>query len=488
MPDRPNIIQIVVDDMGVGDLSAFNRHRSQTYRLDALMQEGVCCAQQYSSSCVCMPARATLLTGRYPQRVGTCDHPHHRPHEYMDPEAPTIAELLSSAGYATGALGKWHTGTGPCHPARRGFGETLTFQASMMDYWDWTLDVDGVHPKRADGRYLTDVLTDEAERFICRHRRGPFFLHLAYNAPHTPYQAVEEEVEIFRKAGLFNESVCRLYAMLRRVDEGIERICACLDRLGLAENTLVWFTSDNGAVQNEHMRRPNCNMRGGKCTVWEGGIRVPSIVRWPAAGLAGGRTCDELIHFADWMPTLLAAAGAPLPPDADVDGSDVLPSLQGQRPASQPMRFWQWTHYGVQPMHNAAVREGKWKLVSPACGGYVINCLGRDLFGLDLQMLCNVADPAESMVDLPPGFADHAAYRGFLLQAARAPKPDVPEYPPGEAELFDLDADPGETTDLAERHPDVADRLKRELERWFERIAPEVAKHGRADPYGVLVE
>ncbi|MFP4580046.1 MAG: sulfatase-like hydrolase/transferase, partial [Candidatus Sumerlaeia bacterium] len=481
--NAPNIIQIVVDDMGVGDMSAFNKHRSQTYRLDALMEEGVSCAQQYSSSCVCMPARATLMTGRYPQRVGTCDHPHHRPFEYHDPEALTIAEHLASAGYRTAAIGKWHIGTGPCHPARRGFHETVTFQGSMMDYWNWNLEINGVYQKRPDGRYLTDVLTDEALSFICRNRKQPFFLHLAYNAPHTPYQAHESDVKVFRDAGLFNESVCTLYAMLRSVDRGVEQILECLDKLGLRENTLVWFTSDNGAVQNERMRRSNCNMRGGKCTVWEGGIRVPSIVHWPAGGLAGGRVCDDLVHFADWMPTLCNAAGAPLPDDADVDGADIMEALRGNSRYESPVRFWQWTHYGVQPMHNAAVRDGKYKLVSPACGGFVINTVGRDLFGLDLQMLCNVDDVEKSGVDLPSGFKNHREYRDYLLEGAQAPKPDVPFYDPLPAQLFDLEQDPGETKDLSEAKPDVTRKLKRELENWFERIMPEAERHAQANPY-----
>ena len=481
MLSRPNIIQIVVDDMGVGDLSCYNRHRSQTYRLDALLSEGVGCAQQYSSSPVCMPARASLLTGRYPQRVGCIDLPQHRPHCFVDPDVPCIAEHLTAAGYQTAAIGKWHTGTGRAHPARRGFQETLTFQGGMMDYWRWNLDVDGVYHKYADGRYLTDVFSDAACDFVVRHRDQPFFLHLAYNAPHTPYQAPEADIELFRKGGLFNESVCILYAMLRRVDAGIEQLLDCLRRLGLEENTLIWFTSDNGAVQDQRMQRFNCSMRGGKCSVWEGGIRVPSIVRWPAGGLSGGRCCDELVHFTDLMPTLCAAAGAPLPPDADIDGENVLPLLQGGRREAQPMRFWQWTHYDVQPMHNAAVRDGSWKLVSPACGSYVINVAdGGDLFGLDLNMLSNAETPAKSGLQLPPGFADHDAYYHFLLERARAPRPDCERYEPLPPQLFDLNADPSETRNLSDQHPEIAGRLRRELENWFDRLLPDVDRYRQA--------
>ena len=483
---RPNIIQIVVDDMGVGDLSAFNKQRSQTYRLDFLMEEGVSCSQQYSSSAVCMPARASLMTGLYPQRVGTVDFPHHRPYDFCDPKVPTLPAHLAAAGYATGCLGKWHLGSGPMHPAKRGFQETLTFEGSMMDYWSWTLNYNGLLEKPADGRYLTDVLSDEAVSFVARHRSEPFYLYLAYNAPHTPYQAHEEDVEVFRKAGLFNESVCQLYAMLRAVDRGVERVLEALDRLGLAENTLVWFTSDNGGVQNERMRRSNCNMRGGKCSVWEGGIRVPSIIRWPAGGMKAGRVCDDLLHFTDLPPTLAAAAGTPW--TERTDGRDVLPALRGERESAAPMRFWQWTHFGVQRMHNAAVRDGKWKLVSPACGGYVVNAPGRDLFGLDAQMLVSTEDPANSGVDLPSGFASHAAYRDYLLETLQAPRPEVEDYPPLEAQLFDIEADPSESNDLSADQPETKERLRRALENWFDEVTPEAEAHRMSDPYGVLAQ
>lgn len=483
---RPNIIQIVVDDMGVGDLSAFNKQRSQTYRLDFLMEEGVACAQQYSSSAVCMPARASLMTGLYPQRVGTVDYPHHRPWDYCDPQVLTLPAHLAANGYQTGCLGKWHLGSGPMHPARRGFDETLTFEGSMSDYWSWTLHYNGLVPKPADGRYLTDVLTDEAVSYVCRHRNEPFYLYLAYNAPHTPYQAHEEDVDFFRKAGLFNESVCQLYAMLRAVDRGIERILDTLDRLGLSENTLVWFTSDNGAVQNDRMRRSNGNMRGGKCSVWEGGIRVPSIVRWPAGGIAGGRICDDLLHFTDLPVTLCEAAEAPWA--ERTDGRNVLGALQGKAEQAAPKRFWQWTHFGVQPMHNAAVRDGKWKLVSPACGGYVVNAPSQDLFGLDSQMLANTEDAADSGVPLPAGFADHAAYRDYLFETLQAPRPDVKNYPPLKTELFDLEVDPAENNDLSEQHPEIADRLRHDLEGWFAEVMPEAESHRAADPYGVLAQ
>jgi arylsulfatase A-like enzyme len=271
--------------------------------------------------------------------------------------------------------------------------------------------------------------------------------------------------------------------MLRAVDRGVERIMDCLEENGLLENTLVWFTSDNGAVQNHRMQRPNHNMRGGKCTVWEGGIRVPSIVHWPAGGLAGGRLCDDMIHFADWMPTLCNAAGAPLPADADIDGEEIIEALRGDNRFESPPRFWQWTHYGVQRMHNAAVRDGKWKLVSPACGGYVINAHGRDLFGCDLQMLCNADDPEQSGVDLPAGFKNCRDYRDFLLEAATAPKPDVETYDPLPPQLFNIAEDPAEANNLSEKEPQITRKLLGQLEDWFDRITPESEKFAEQHPY-----
>jgi len=340
MSRTPNVIFILADDMGYGDFSAFNGGLSQTPHLDAMMADGLTLTQHYSSSAVCFPARATLMTGKYPQRVGAVDLPHHRPFQYLSPAETTIGELLQKAGYKTGLVGKWHLGDGALAPHCRGFDETVCFCGGLMDYYRWTINRNGTR-EHGNGRYLTEVWTDEALSFIRRHRQEPFFLHLAYNAPHTPLQAPEEDVNPFRDTGKFNEEVSTLYGMIRNMDAGVGKIMAEIDRLDLAEDTIVMFTSDNGPAMGKKLKRYNHSFRGGKGNVYEGGIRVPMIVKWPGR-LDGGRVTAETVHFADWFPTLLNVCRAGIPDGIDHDGVDVMPVLEGASAADYPERCWQW--------------------------------------------------------------------------------------------------------------------------------------------------
>jgi arylsulfatase A-like enzyme len=190
-----------------------------------------------------------------------------------------------------------------------------------MDYYRWTINRNGAR-ENCDGRYLTEVWTEEALSFIRRHREEPFFLHLAYNAPHTPLQAPEEDVRPFRETGRFTAEVSTLYGMIRNMDSGVGQILAELDELGLAEDTVVMFTSDNGPAMHGNMKRYNHSFRGGKGNVYEGGIRVPMIVNWPGH-LSGGREVSATAHFADWFPTLLNVCEADIPEEIDHDGVDV---------------------------------------------------------------------------------------------------------------------------------------------------------------------
>ncbi len=492
MARRPNILFILADDLGIGDISAWNPDLAgieTTPNLDTLIDQCALLDQHYSSSCVCMPARATLISGMYPQRVGTVDLPHHRPWDYMDPEATTLPQILSSSGYATGLVGKWHLGTGPLHPSRRGFDESICFCAPMIDYYNWTLDAASPDRKRpSDGRYLTDVLTEEADAFIRRHKNHPWMLHLAYNAPHTPYQAPLEDVLPYARTGRYNQNVSTLYGMVRRMDAGIGRILRTLDQLGLRDNTLIVFTSDNGPVQSPEMRRFNTNLRGGKCTVWEGGIRVPLLISWPD-GIQPGRTLSHMTHFADWMPTLLSAAGCQEPDGLDHDGQNLLPLLQGQAPDLPVTRFWQWTRYEVVPMHNAAVRDGDWKLLCPAAGNYLLNLdnpkgytdaeLGDycTLLAAEMPEASGVASPRRD------GWQNIQQYAQHLKEVVTRPKPDGAGLWKPQPKLFDLASDPGETTDLAQAHPDIVQRLHGKLEDWFSRIEPQWKRHLQANPY-----
>lgn len=483
MSKRPNIIQIVADDMGIGDLSAFNNYASDTHRLDRLLDEGVYCERSYSSSAVCMPARATLMTGLYPQRVGTVDYAHHRPYDFMDPTVPTIADHLRVNGYATGCIGKWHLGSGPLDPHNRGFAETLVFHGGLMDYWGWSLLRNGRFHVPADGRYLTDVFSDEAVGFVRRHRDEPFFLHLAYSCPHSPYQAHEADVRDFREMGRWNETVSTLYGMIRAMDRGIGRLLDELDRLGLAEDTLVMFVSDNGPVQDARLQRVNQRLRGGKTLIWEGGIRVPAIYRWPAGGVGGGRTVETAVHFTDVFPTLLEAAGVDARNHPELDGDSLLGLLRGEDAPAPRVRCWQWTRYEVVPFQNAAVSDGRWKLVYPVHGNFILNSPGNDRIHALALRYCNAERPDLAGIELPDGFSSHAEHRDYLTEILRRPKPAGLEAHPAEPQLYDLQSDPGESTDRAGAEPERVAELRETLDRWFDDVLPQAEQLRSTDPY-----
>jgi arylsulfatase A-like enzyme len=452
---RPNIVFILADDLGYGDFSAFNGGLSETPVLDGLLQESVCFTQHYAASCVCNPSRAALLTGRYPHRTGSIDTLEWRGLERLALRETTLADLLQRAGYATGLVGKWHLGAFDprYHPMARGFDEAVCFRGGMHDYYQWRLEF-GYQVVRADGRYLTDVWTDEAIRFIERHRREPFFLHLTYNAPHTPLQAPEEEVKPFSEKGQFNRGVSTLYGMIRRMDRGIGRVLETLRRLGLEENTLVLFTSDNGpqfgGQGEEKLDRFNCQFRGAKGSVYEGGIRVPMLLRWPA-GAQGGREVHEMVHMCDWFPTLLAAVGLEPPKELKLDGVNVLPLLQGEPCRVETRRFWQWNRYTPLVTCNAAIRDGDWKLVRPAI---------REAMEVpDIHWL------RVSMYE-PEYFIQHGILRG-------EPERQVPPPPP--PELFNLREDPLEQHNLADKYPERVRSLLCALETWFAEVEAERA-------------
>jgi len=302
---KPNILFILADDMGYGDFSAFNDGLSQTPVLDDLIQAGTCLSQHYTASPVCNPSRACLLTGRYPHRTGSIDTLEWRGLERLALRETTLADVLKSAGYRTGLIGKWHLGAfdSRYHPARRGFDESVCFRGGMHDYTDWRLEFNE-RVVRSDGRYLTDVWSEEAVSFIKRQRRDdPFFLHLTYNAPHTPLQVPDEEKAPFAETGQFTDGVSTLYGMLKRMDRGIGQVLEALEQQGLSDNTIVVFSSDNGPQfggEGENcLNRYNCDLHGAKCLVYEGGIRVPGIISWPD-GMVGGRRLDTFMHFGDW--------------------------------------------------------------------------------------------------------------------------------------------------------------------------------------------
>jgi arylsulfatase A-like enzyme len=452
-PNRPNIIFILADDMGYGDFSAFNGGMSRTPTLDAMLEESVCLTQHYTSSPVCNPSRATLLTGRYPHRTGSIDTQWWRGLERLALRETTLADALKGAGYATGLVGKWHLGAFDrrYHPNARGFDEAVCFCGGTHDYYNWRLEYNE-SVKRADGRYLTDVFTEEAVQFIERHKNEPFFLHLTYNAPHFPLEAPLEEIQPFIETN--NKGVSITYAMIHCMDRGIGRLLETLRRHGLEDNTIVLFTSDNGprfgGEGEDNTTRFNCQFNGAKGSVYEGGIRVPMIIRWPA-GLDGGRHFHEMVHFCDWFPTLLTAAGVDVPKHLKIDGGNVLPVLRGEGGQVETKRFWQWNRYTPLITCNAAMRDGDWKLVRP-----------------------RMEEAMDSSMD---GHWLWVAMYGpeyFISNGIiQAPEPEREMPPPPAAELYNIAADPLEREDLATEHADRARRMLQELESWFEDVETE---------------
>ena len=415
--DQPNIILILADDLAIGDLSGFNEGISRTPRLDRLIGESVYFDRAYSGSPVCAPSRAALLTGRYPHRTGSVTLNQIKfPHlTRLRLDETTIADRFKAGGYTTGLVGKWHSGPGAAyHPLRRGFDEYAGFNDStdVRTYYDYRLDIQGEYREFDDGPYLTDEFTRRAIDFVRRHREKPFFLHLAHYAPHRPLSAPEELIAQYLGKGL-PEKTAQVYAMIEVMDRGIGELLDELDRLKLAEKTMVLFASDNGPdpLVGE---RFNLENRGTKYMVNEGGIHVPFLVRWPGRLRPARR--DEIIHFTDVIPTLIEICGLnPVGGSKRMDGCSFAGLLSEEWPAPKlPMRrFWQWNRKTPLYTHNAAVREGDWKLVRP----YVTR-------------------------GIPKGES----------QAAKR--------------LYNLRDDPGEMNDLSDGQPGLSRRLLKALEAW----------------------
>lgn len=447
MKPRPNILFILADDMGYGDMAHFGNPHLRTPHLDQLARDGVTLTQHYSASPLCAPARAALLTGRYNHRTGAVDVPSNRGLDRFALTESTIADLFADAGYATGMIGKWHNGLHDMryHPSNRGFQEFLGFLNGGMDYYNWSLDRNGA-PERSDGRYLTDVFSEEAAGFIDRHANTPFFLYLAYNAPHRPLQAPEDMIERYRADGELTEEVATLYAMIESMDAGIGRVLDAMEKNGLDENTIVVFTSDNGPVLGGALDRYNGPFSGGKGSCLEGGIRVPGLVRWPGQ-LPAGLQSDHLVHFCDWLPTLAGLAKVDLPPDLDLDGYDITPRLHGDAGDVPDIRFWQRNRYEPVTHSNAAMRDGPWKLYWPQRQG---------------------AESKEA--------ADAAFYQHGLKGAAHwlmdidptLPEREIGEEP--EPRLFDIAQDPNESVDRAAEYPERVKEMRSRWDQWFEEV------------------
>ncbi|MHC4118204.1 MAG: sulfatase [Planctomycetota bacterium] len=356
---RPNIVVIVSDDQGYADSSCYDHPKEvSTPGIDRLAAEGVRFTNGYASGYVCAPTRAGLLTGRYQQRFGFYEAGDSR--TGMPTSEITVADVLKKKGYATAVVGKWHVGLEPQYrPLARGFDEFYGFLGhGAHDYFK--LDITDEHTSIYrnnepinDTGYLTNNLAREAVSFIERHQERPFFLYLPFNAVHWPLQALAKHIDRF-DTGDKNRDI--YLAMLACMDEAIDKVLDALKRTGVDENTLMIFFSDNGGARKNFAN--NGALRDYKQTVYEGGIRVPFIVRWPRK-LAGGTICDEPVISLDVMPTVCAAAGAKLPDDRVYDGRNMLPLLVGR--AEEPLHEALFWYDGTKQW---AVRVAKWKLLS----------------------------------------------------------------------------------------------------------------------------
>jgi arylsulfatase A-like enzyme len=386
---KPNIVFILADDLGWTDVACFGSRYYETPNIDRLAAQGMRFTSAYTCGPNCAPTRAALMSGQYGPRtgvytVGTGARGEARyrkllpvPNVTQLPlDKVTVAEALRAHGYATAMFGKWHLGNGPrYHPARRGFDEAIVSAGRHFDF------ITNPKVEVAPGTYLADFLTDRAVDFIARHRDRPFFLYLPHFAVHVPHQAKKEMVEKFKaKKGVAGHDDPVYAAMIYSLDQSVGRILAKLDELKLADNTVVIFSSDNGGVGGyaaagvaaARSATNNAPLRGGKGMLYEGGIRVPWVVRWPGV-VRPGTTCDEPIASIDLYPTLLEAAGATPRRGHVLDGVSTLPLLRSAGKASlkREALYWHFPGYleagqkagSWRTTPAGAVRSGDWKLI-----------------------------------------------------------------------------------------------------------------------------
>ncbi len=360
---QPNILFIMADDMGHADLSCYGQTAYRTPVLDRLAAEGALFHQAYANSAVCSATRTALVTGRYQQRFAIgLEEPFGPKKELSLPAGtPTIASRFKAIGYRTALVGKWHVGAPPKHgPTHYGYDHFYGLVGGAGDYFRYSDPDNGLQggfynddePIRRDG-YLTDVLADEAMRWIGQGG-APFLLSLHFNAPHWPWEGPDDQAHANALKELRDSTGGSLETygvMVRAMDAAIGRVLASLRRAGLERDTIVVFTSDNGGERYSN----TWPLTGYKGELLEGGIRVPLIVRWPAH-IRAGTTSEQVMISMDFMPTLLAAAGAPPLSSSDTDGTNLLPQLTGAAPAISRTLFWRY-----KANDQAAVRDGDWK-------------------------------------------------------------------------------------------------------------------------------
>lgn len=428
LPQRPNIIFILADDLGYTDLGCYGNPYNETPHIDSLSRGGIRFTQAYAASTVCSPSRAAILTGKHPARlkltnflVGdrTDSLSNLRPAQwtrYLGARELTLAERLKKLGYQTGMIGKWHLGGGDTiAPWGQGFDFTRMIGRNGLDYYNYSIYEDSYKKSFVDQgtHYLTDKLSDYATEFIGKQNaQQPFFLYLCYSAPHVYLVPRGDKLgKYLRKYEKFNGYYNPDYAaMIESMDDGVGRVLAQLKAQNLLENTLIVFTSDNGSVGLPELGPIPTNsapLRKWKGHVYEGGIRVPTLFFWKGQ-IAPKQVCEQYFSNVDYVPTLMALLGEK--DGATPDGKSMLPLLQEpQKALDRGALYWHYPHFSNQLSRPAAaIREGNWKLVEH----YETNAL----------------------------------------------------------ELYDLSKDLGETTDLATQYPDKVKSLHQKLQQWRQSV------------------
>lgn len=404
---RPNIIYIMSDDMGYGDLSGYGRKDYTTPHLDKLAAQGIKFVNAYSAAPICTPTRTAFVTGRYPARttVGLIEPLTGQKSDAtfgLTAEVPSIATLMKSAGYQTALIGKWHLGAQPQHsPGKNGFDYFFGIRGGAADYVShsngWKHDLyendSLVYPEG----YLTDLFSEKAVAFIKQKRKSPFFLSVTYTAPHWPWQGPNNKPYAdsidFRLGGSSS-----IYAeMMKSLDEGVGEILKALDEEQLSNQTIIIFTNDNGGEKYSD----NGGFKKSKGTLWEGGIRVPAFVRWTDKIKAGTIT-QQVAVTMDWTATILAAGGANAQKNFPLDGLDLMPILTGKKKDVERTFYWRT----FQRTKHKAIRDGNWKYLRDEAGEY----------------------------------------------------------------LFDVVADPTESNDLKEKHQDIFNSLKKKYGKWEQTV------------------
>ena len=429
---KPNVLLVVTDDQGYWDTGVSGNPKIDTPVMDRLAAESVRFTRFYACP-VCAPTRAGLMTGRYYLRTGLYNTRFGG--DTMGADEITLAQLLHKAGYRTGLFGKWHLGRySGYQPQQRGFDEFLGFYQGHLERYDHPDQlVHNGRPIEARG-YVTDLFTDAAIDFIRDCRGGPFFCYLAYNAPHAPYVAGESNdgqplgdavIEKYLARGLPLREA-RIYALVDLVDQNLGRLLGAVDELGLRDSTVVLLTSDNGGVSKAY----SAGLKGHKASVYEGGVRVPFFARWPGHFPAGA-SVDAMASHLDVVPTLCELVKLPLPADRPYDGRSILSLLcEGKGTSPHEYLYHTWDRYAPNPHNNWAVCSTRYKLVGH----------------------------------------EKLAKNGTKTQSL---------------ELYDLLADRGETTNIAEQHPDIVRDLHKEFLRWFAEVTGGQTYRPRPIPVGL---